>query len=154
VGFNEQRGDLVEVQSVRFERPVVEPPPPSAGVQFQTSDIMRFAEVGAALIAALAFVVFVMRPLITGLVRGGGAPALARAGAAAGGDLAALGGPVAAGLPGADGAGLAPSETATVSVSSIQGRVNASSAKQIAEVVQNHPDESAQIIRTWLNNAS
>jgi flagellar M-ring protein FliF len=41
-----------------------------------------------------------------------------------------------------------------VELATVQGRVNATSVRQIAEVVQKHPDESAQIIRTWLNTAS
>jgi flagellar M-ring protein FliF len=35
----------------------------------------------------------------------------------------------------------------------IEGRVRASSVKRVAEVVEQHPDESVQIIRGWLNNA-
>lgn len=150
VGFNEQRGDIVEVVGMRFERPAALEAAPAPGpFSFQTSDIMRLAEVVAALLAALAVIFFVMRPLIAGLVRGGralegggqvDAPALAGAGGAA------------AALPGAPGV-IVTESGETVSVASIQGRVNASSVKQIADVVTAHPDESAQIIRGWLNNA-
>ena len=153
VGFNEQRGDIVEVVSVKFDRPQIEAAAPETGIPLETSDIMRLAEVGAALIAALALVFFVARPLITGLVRGGpagaagGMPALAGPGGAVG-----MGGPMAVGLPDPTGGAGLPAD-AGVELATVQGRVNASSVRQIAEVVQKHPDESAQIIRSWLNNA-
>ena len=37
-----------------------------------------------------------------------------------------------------------------IDVARISGQVKASSVKKISEVVENHPDESLQIIRTWL----
>ena len=158
VGFNEQRGDVVEVVSVRFDRPALEAPLEPEGVALETSDIMRLAEVGAALIAALALVFFVARPLITGLVRSGGAGGSAGGAAALegpGGLGALAGGPIAAGLPDPTGGALAISGVdAGVELATVQGRVNASSVRQIAEVVEKHPDESTQIIRNWLNNAS
>ncbi|MCR6645164.1 MAG: hypothetical protein NVV62_12030 [Terricaulis sp.] len=45
------------------------------------------------------------------------------------------------------------SEDPEIDLAQIQGRVRASSVKKMAEVVSQHPDESAQIIRGWLNNA-
>jgi flagellar M-ring protein FliF len=159
VGFDQARGDTVEVVSMRLERPEALPAPEAPGLlALQTSDIMRLAEVGAALIAALALVLFVMRPLITGLVRG--------TSGAKGGDVALEAAGPAGALPGPDGAALAAalpgggtpgvittSSGEMVNIANIQGRVQANSVKQIAEVVSAHPDESAQIIRGWLNNA-
>jgi flagellar M-ring protein FliF len=158
VGFSETRGDVVEVVSVRFDRPQIEAPEAEAPVLLGTSDIMRLVEVGAALIAALALVFFVVRPLIGGLVRGGAGvgagPALEGPTTAA----ALASGPVATGLPDPSGGkALLPGGAAGdvgVELATVQGRVNATSVRQIAEVVQKHPDESAQIIRTWLNTAS
>jgi flagellar M-ring protein FliF len=40
-----------------------------------------------------------------------------------------------------------------IDIAQINGRVRASSVKKVAEVVDQHPDESVQIIRGWLNNA-
>jgi flagellar M-ring protein FliF len=149
VGFNQARGDVVEVVNARFTRG------PAAGAAETGSpgmfsflgnlDVMRIVEIAAALIAALAFVFFVLRPLIGGLIRGGAnaaapgpTPALAGAGAAA------------AALPAPD----APAnDEATIDIEQINGRVRASSVKKMAEVVNQHPDESVQIIRGWLNNA-
>jgi flagellar M-ring protein FliF len=55
------------------------------------------------------------------------------------------GGGAAAALPAPDDPG--------IDVAQIGGRVKQSSVKKMAEVVSQHPDESAQIIRGWLNNA-
>jgi flagellar M-ring protein FliF len=90
-------------------------------------------------------VFFVLRPLIGGLVRGGAAAL------PGGGAVPALpsGGATAA-LPAPDG--IAAIDDG-IDVAEIGGRMKQSSVKKMAEVVSQHPDESAQIIRGWLNNA-
>ncbi len=153
VGFSETRGDVVEVVNVRFANADVagtEGKPPGL-FDFNQMDLMRVIEVGAALVAALAFTFFVLRPLVGGLVGGGAARAEL---AAPGGPVAALPGapPYAAALPSPDGGAAGEIEPA-IDIAQIQGRVRASSVKKVAEVVEQHPDESIQIIRSWLNNA-
>jgi flagellar M-ring protein FliF len=64
------------------------------------------------------------------------------------GPAGAGGGGAAAALPGPD---LANDDG--IDIAQINGRVRASSVKKVAEVVDQHPDESVQIIRGWLNNA-
>jgi len=145
VGFSEQRGDIVEVVNTRFARTA-----DAAGQTAQAPgmfdlgsfDVMRIVEIVAALIASLAFVFFVLRPLIGGLVRGG-APQTG------GGPVPALAGPVSEGAA----AMVFDEHEPSIDIAQIQGRVRASSVKKVAEVVNRHPDESVQIIRGWLNNA-
>ncbi len=150
VGFNQERGDIVEVVNTQFARAATPEPAPAPGMlDFMGNlDVMRIIEIAAMLIASLAFVFFVLRPLIGGLIRGGqggaGAPALAGPAGAA-----ALAGGGAMALPAPDEDDPEPS----IDIARIQGRVRASSVKKIAEVVGQHPDESVQIIRGWLNNA-
>ena len=147
VGFNAERGDVVEVVNAQFARAAA----PEGGVEaggmpafMGDLDMMRIIEIVAALVASLAFVFFVLRPLIGGLMRGGAAasaPAIA-------------GSPQPPALPSPDGvAVLLPDSDSGIDLAQIQGRVRASSVKKMAEVVTQHPDESAQIIRGWLNNA-
>lgn len=147
VGFDEARGDKVEVVNLRFARS------PEAGAtaekasmfSFGKDDIMRGAEIIAALIAAFGVIFFVLRPLVSGLIRpSGGAPALA-----AGGAAPALGPPSAGALP-APGSGGGNAGEAGLDVARISGQVNQSSVKRVAEVIEQNPDESAQILRTWL----
>src|SRR5690606_28036770 len=92
VGYNAERGDMVEVVNAQFARAAL---PETAGEDGALAflgelDMMRIIELVAALIASLAFVFFVLRPLIGGLMRGGaavaagpGVPALPGAGGAA-----------------------------------------------------------------------
>ena len=149
VGFNAERGDTVEVVNTQFARSAPGPAAEEPGMFafLGNLDVMRIIEIVAALIASLAFVFFVLRPLIGGLMRGG-------ANAAAGGVPALPGaGGGAAALPGPAGGAIAANEDDGIDVAQIGGRVRQSSVKKMAEVVNQHPDESAQIIRGWLNNA-
>jgi flagellar M-ring protein FliF len=163
VGFNEQRGDVVQVENVRFANADLQGMEGKAPglFDFNQMDLMRVIEIAAALIACLAFTIFVLRPLVGGLL-GGGARADALTAPGIAGALAAPGG--APGAPAAAGALPAPPNAIAaalaagapddgIDVAQIQGRVRASSVKKVAEVVEQHPDESAQIIRGWLNNA-
>jgi flagellar M-ring protein FliF len=144
VGFNQERGDVVEVVNTQFARSPPEGAEAQAPGMLGSLDLTRIIEIAAALVASLAFVFFVLRPLIAGLLRGG-------AKAAAGGETPALSGATAPALPAPDLA-LPPQEDG-IDIAQIQGRVRASSVKKVAEVVNKHPDESVQIIRGWLNNA-
>jgi flagellar M-ring protein FliF len=151
VGFNAERGDTVEVVNTQFARAAPGPAAEEPGMFafFGNLDVMRIIEIVAALIASLAFVFFVLRPLIGGLMRGG-----ANAAAPTGGVPALPGaGGAAAALPAPAGAALAANDDDGIDVAQIGGRVRQSSVKKMAEVVNQHPDESAQIIRGWLNNA-
>jgi flagellar M-ring protein FliF len=162
VGFNEQRGDVVEVVNTQFARPTPEGAAAAGPGMFDflgNLDVMRIIELGAMLIASLAFVFFVLRPLIGGLVRGGngaaisGGNALALPGASGGGALAAAGSSPS--IAASVNAALDEEDTIepSIDIARIQGRVRASSVKKVAEIVNQHPDESVQIIRGWLNNA-
>lgn len=151
VGFNQERGDTVEVVNTQFASMAPGGEAAAAPGMFDFLgglDVMRIVEIVAALIAALAFVFFVLRPLVGGLIRGG-------ANAAGAGAIPALAGPSGSGggaavaLPSPDGAANDPG----IDIAQINGRVRASSVKKVAEVVDQHPDESVQIIRGWLNNA-
>lgn len=152
VGFNEQRGDVIEVVNAQFARTAAAAETAAKPGMFDflgNLDVMRIIELAAMLIASLAFVFFVLRPLITGLVRGGAAGPPAVTGPAGAGAVALPGGGGAAALLAPDDDIIEPS----IDIAQIQGRVRASSVKKVAEVVNQHPDESVQIIRGWLNNA-
>jgi flagellar M-ring protein FliF len=147
VGFNAERGDVVEVVNTQFARTAAMAAAGDPGMLgfLGDLDVMRIIVIAAALIASLAFVFFVLRPLISGLLRGGGTMAAAGAAGAA---------PMLPGPAGATAALPAPDEPEpAIDIDQIQGRVRASSVKKVAEVVDQHPDESIQIIRGWLNNA-
>jgi len=154
MGFTETeaRRDILEVVNVQFARADVGNGEMAAPSFLDKLDMMRAIELTAALIASLAFVFFVLRPLIGGLVRGPRTEAQIAAGSGGAAALAAP--PYAAALPAPDGAMIGgEGGEASIDIAQIQGRVRASSVKKVAEVVEQHPDESIQIIRGWLNNA-
>lgn len=147
VGFNAERGDIVEVVNTQFARAAAPEALPEPGMLAALGDldVMRVIELLAALVAALAFTFFVLRPLIGGLIRGG---------AQAAGVPAAAGVPQLPGPAGATAALPSPEEEDDgIDVAQIGGRMRRSATKKISEVVTQHPDESVQIIRGWLNNA-
>jgi flagellar M-ring protein FliF len=152
VGFNQERGDVVEVVNTQFASANVggaAAEEPGMFAFLGNLDTMRIIEIMAALIAALAFVFFVLRPLVGGLLRGGAAAAAATGGVPALPAAAPNAGGVTAALP-------APDDAANddgIDIAQINGRVRASSVRKVAELVGHNPDESVQIIRSWLNNA-
>jgi flagellar M-ring protein FliF len=152
VGFNQERGDTIEVVNTQFARAAAPSAAEAPGMLafMGDLDVMRIIEIVAALIASLAFVFFVLRPLIGGLMRGGAA---ATAGASGGVPALPGGGGAMAALPSPDGSAAMMGEESSIDVAQIGGRMRQSSVKKMAEVVNLHPDESSQIIRGWLNNA-
>jgi flagellar M-ring protein FliF len=47
-----------------------------------------------------------------------------------------------------------PSHGAEIETARMQGEARAASVKKVAELVEQHPEESAEIIRGWLNSAA
>ncbi|MFC7291464.1 flagellar basal-body MS-ring/collar protein FliF [Hirschia litorea] len=167
VGYDETRGDIVEVVNVSFMRPetsldlAIEEP---NMLGLTKDDIMRIAEVAALFVGAILLILFVLRPLVKGLMNPasnedsfyGGEAALPGMGR---GNTKSVQMSENLVLPGAAGGNSANTESEDedpmsglgLDVARITGRVNASSVKKISEVVESHPDESIQIIRSWLS---
>ncbi len=152
VGYDEKRGDHVEVVAMKF---AAEPAPAPArtllGLQVETPDVMRLAETGLIGLLGLVALLFVLRPTMLRIVQastavaGGGA--LALAGGGGGGGTAALTGAADVRmLAGPDGDGA----EAMVAVANIDGHIRASSVRRLAELVEKHPEESLSIVRTWM----
>jgi flagellar M-ring protein FliF len=173
--FNEQRGDVVTVESTAFARPDTSMDGATAPGPFDLDsfDLVRIGEILALALTALALVFFVLRPLISGLFTKPAPDNLppeiqALKGAKRAKAIAAHQAMLAQQRSG-DGAmanyqnnGLPQGNTvnfelstpdrldAGIDVSRISGQVKASSIKKISEVVAGHPDESVAIIRSWL----
>lgn len=151
VGFNEERGDLVEVVNIRFADEQV----PTEGTEapglfdFDRTDILRAAEILAFTLVAFALVFFVARPLVKGLLGGGGAGAAGGGGALLGGVAALPGQGGVAALPAPDGAG-GDDITERIDVAKVDGRVSANALRQVSSVVGSNPDQTVAIIRSWM----
>ena len=152
VGYDESRGDVVEVSQMAFSRPdVTLGSPAPAGFSLARSDMFRIAELVVLFLTALLIVLLVARPLVRGVV-GGPQPALA----GAGGDMTALPRQSRqAALPEGSGQTALPAREGeseeTIDIDQIEGQVKRSSVKKVANLVQDHPDESMSILRNWMH---
>jgi len=143
VGFNEGRGDIVEVINMRFSDQELEVDVPlDLFFGLQKNDLLRIAEVVVLLILAVLVILLVVRPLMSRFLE-----ALPAATAAAEQHLleeAAAGAPVLA----------APEEEAgyeeLIDIDRVEGRVKASSVRKVGEIVEKHPEEALSIIRNWM----
>lgn len=152
VGFDERRGDRVEVVSMRFAEP------PAGGAEgpglfdlsFSSTTIARLVESAIFALVALVAILLVGRPAV-GRIVASLAPPPAIAGAAAG--AAALPGAAATAgaLPGTAGEtpALEGSE-AMVSLGMVEGQMRASSITRMQDLVERHPEESLTVVRRWM----
>ena len=161
VGFNEQRGDSVEIVNMQFVK--LEPLEFDDGSLFlgiSKEEFMQLAEILVLAVVGLLVILLVVRPVLTRLFE---SMPTALAGGQAGvlGDqegvaLAQLTGPEAT----ADMAELLEEDEEEVEdeslldqmidINQVEGRVRASSLKQIGEIVDKHPEEAIAIVRNWM----
>ncbi len=152
VGIDEQRGDRIEVQNVRFSREAL----PSGGTEagsslfdFTKNDLMRGIELLVLLVTGVLLIFFVLRPLLKTASGGGGQLQLAGAG---GPPVTSLQTTIVGGAGG--GAPQLPGPTdmeQRLDIARIEGQVKASSVKKVADFVETHPEESTSILRNWVH---
>lgn len=155
MGFNGDRGDSLEVTNMQFSRPDLSlGTPASSAFSLARGDLMRIGEIAVLFITALIIVFMVVRPLVKTVIEPGQL-ALAGAGGAGGAGALADGTAERTGLPAADGATLPEDddEGETIDIEHIDGQVKASSVKKVAQLVEQHPEESMNILRSWLNES-
>jgi len=145
IGFDQKRGDQVEVVNLRFaEAPVVAPLIEPAGLlgmlQFTKDDVMYVIELGVMMLLGLVVLFMVIRPLVKRILA-------AEVVAPPPSDVPALtdASPQAASLvPG-------PNNTAQlIDVAQVQGQVHAQSVHRVGELADRNPNETAAIVRQWL----
>jgi len=150
VGIDEERGDRIEVQNVRFSREAL----PSGGTEagsslfdFTKNDLMRGIELLVLLVTGVLLIFFVLRPLLKTASGGGSAPL----------QLAGAGGPAVTSLQTTIVGGATPQLSGPsdmeqrLDIARIEGQVKASSVKKVADFVEKHPEESTSILRSWVH---
>lgn len=154
IGFDEKRGDTLEVVNLRFaEAPATVIAEPSGWMSmftFTKADIMRGVELIVLALLGLLVLLFVLRPLVRRIVapdeRQLAAPPAAPA----------LAAPPAA-PPVAAPAAAAPvtSETAKmIDIAQVKGQVHAQSVQKVGELADRNPQETVAIIRQWLHETA
>ncbi|MBR1248079.1 flagellar M-ring protein FliF [Bradyrhizobium sp. AUGA SZCCT0169] len=149
IGFDQKRGDQVEVVNLRFaEAPTVPPVAEPTGLlgmfQFTKDDVMYVIELGVMMLLGLVVLFMVIRPLVKRILAAEVVPALA-----GGAAVPALADGTAEGAPGqvllpAGGA------AALIDVAQVQGQVHAQAVHRVGELAERNPNETASIVRQWL----
>lgn len=164
IGFDEKRGDHVEVVNMRF---AVDPDSVGGearglfGLPFERGDLMRLAQTALLGAVAVAALLLVLRPMVlrlttpmAALAALPGAAGTALAGGGIGGaetgPLLGTRDPVTGQLSMLGGAAGALEDESMVQVANIEGQLRASSMRRLAELVDRHPDETLAILRSWM----
>lgn len=162
VGFDAGRGDTVEVVNMPFaETDFFEGPINDDSILgFPRVELLGLAETLALSLVAVLAILAVFRPLISHFAAAAKTAATHSAGAddmppllAAQGAQPQLAGPQGM-LPGVAGAGMATAGgdlDSMIDMTSVEGKVKASSVQKISELVTNHPNETVSVIRQWMS---
>lgn len=148
VGFDANRGDIVEVVNLQFaERPAFD----TAGTEapglldFTRDDLMNLANMGVTLIVALALLLFVLRPLLRRVLEPEAEPLT-------------LPQPeehrVPATVDEALQAANPPARPDWMDEAQQLGEAHQTTIKHVGELIEEHPRQAATIVRDWLNQAA
>lgn len=157
VGYDQDRGDQIEVINLRFAETAAleggETPEPGL-FEFNKEDYFYIAELAVLLIVATLVLLFVVRPLVRRIVTPEEVAELAEV---SGSQQAQLTGPDGTPLPTSDGGQLTLPESQTakmIELAQMVGEEQATTIRQIGEMVDNHPSEALSIIRQWIEEAA
>lgn len=150
VGFDQNRGDVVEVVNLQFARPPAEDLSADTGglFDFSQDDLLRFAELAVLFLISLLLLLFVVRPLVRRIVTPQEeAPQ----------EL----------VIGPDGTLVAETEVPAdaqdeddefriewLEEAKAQGALQASSIAKVGSMIEEHPTEAVTIVRGWLDEAT
>jgi flagellar M-ring protein FliF len=177
IGFDQKRGDQVEVVNLRFaEQPAIPGAGESSGVmsllQFTKDDIMRAIEMGVMMLLGLVVMFMVVRPLMrkafgtdvkalpapgqaaapgTLMLAGAAGDAGVAAGSGSGGGISSSGGPNVAIVGGEESVAISNRTSNMIDVAQVQGQVHAQSVQKVGELANKNPQEAISIIRNWLH---
>jgi flagellar M-ring protein FliF len=151
IGFDQKRGDQVDVVNLRFAEQPPLPVPETGGalamLDFTKDDIMRAIELVVMGVLGLVVILVVVRPLVRRILTPEQRPALSAPSGRAGLAVAAEG----AEPPPAEAGAPITSQTAKmIDIAQVQGQVHAQSIQKVGELAQRNPHETVSIIREWL----
>ena len=152
IGFDQKRGDQVEVVNLRFaEVPsnvIPEPTGIMAYLQFTKEDIMQGVELAVMLLLGVIVLLTVVRPLVRKIITPD-APAPAADMLLAGAAMAA------AALDEENPIPPPPSVAAQmIDMAKVKGQVHAATVQKVGELAERNPNETVSIIRAWLHDAA
>ena len=148
VGYNEARGDKVDVVSMRFAGTddAPEAAAPSLLAQLGRADLVHLAEAGLLAVTVVLCLSMVFRPMVLRLAMAGPSGALVAVAGPPGDMSAVAGGPNGLALPDAD----ASMPETMMKLANVKGELRSSFVRQITQLVDNNPDASMALIRSWM----
>lgn len=152
VGYDDNRGDQVEVVNMRF---AITPEQMGLGDEimfmgFTKAEVMQMGQMLGVGVVAILVILLIVRPLVTKAFEAMPTQAEAQRKILEAQQMAQLSGPGLRALaPGAE-----PDDEFEgddlIDIDKVEGRVRASSFKKIGEIVEKHPEEALSIVRNWL----
>jgi flagellar M-ring protein FliF len=156
MGFDQARGDQVQVSNMQFARvdTLEGTPAPKPLLGLDSAYWFKIIEAAIMCVTALLIGLFVARPLINRMFAPLPGPQPGQPAQIAG--SAPVAGSLPAPTPGPQADTAAPALPApaphpTIDTSRIDGQVRESAIRKVGEVVEAHPEEALAIIRTWLH---
>jgi flagellar M-ring protein FliF len=154
IGFDQKRGDQVEVVNLRFADvptfPVIEPQGFWAMLAFTKDDIMHWVEQLVMVVLGIIVLLFVVRPLVKRMIAPE-SPQAVIAAALAGGDMQSA---IAAGASVDDIRAVTSQTAKMIDMATVQGHVHAQSVAKVGEIADKNPNETVAIIRSWLSEGN
>jgi flagellar M-ring protein FliF len=153
VGYDEKRGDKVDVVSMRFVDPdegaTKVATPTLLGLPLNKADLMRLGQTGLLGLVAVLALLLVLRPMVLRLTQ---APAAIEDAQMTPMELSLAGSPARMGGAALASPGGIPllEDDSMITIGSINGAVRASSIRRVSEMVDKHPEESLAIMRGWM----
>ena len=167
IGFDDKRGDQVNVVSMRFvtDDTAVVDNGGLLGLHLEKPDFMHLAQTALFGVIGLLALLLVLRPMVArltalapaglALADGSGGAVLVQGGGYLGGipSVSAPTGMAALAGPGHQGGALTAAQLedeAMISLTQIEGQMRASSLRKLTDIVGKHPDETLTIMRGWM----
>jgi flagellar M-ring protein FliF len=157
IGYDEKRGDHVEVVSMRFttdDAATTAENHSIFGLQLEKADLLHLAQTALFGVIGVLTLLVVLRPMVLRITSVTPTAAISGPGGAA---LATLAGPMGTALPApaaqAIAAGTSPpliEDESMVNIAQVEGQMRASSLRRIGELVDKHPEETLSIMRGWM----
>ncbi|HOO82128.1 MAG TPA: flagellar basal-body MS-ring/collar protein FliF [Alphaproteobacteria bacterium] len=155
-GYNEDRGDVITVKNLQFaeidtnEEAIDE----SMLFGFQKSDLIDAAEVVLVGIMIILVILLILQPMVSRLL----AVSDTELDEDLEADLLTMR-PAAPALEGPDaigafGGGQGDEEESLIDIQGVEGKVKSSSIRKVEEIVENYPNETVSVIRSWMTQES
>jgi flagellar M-ring protein FliF len=153
IGFDQKRGDQVEVVNLRFAETTPVPAGEAASLpgylHFTKDDIMHAVELLMMVLLGITVLLLIVRPLLKRIFPSRLQSEAARATALAEGDVQAA---IAAGATPEEITAVPSATAKMIDIAQVQGQVHAQSVQKVGELAERNPYETVSIIRQWLND--